>query len=137
MPGELTPEVACAWDMACQNYFTHKEVPANVQVKKVAWGMLDPCMQDCELQATWLDSDWAAQVRKKLLCSTQGTHAFVEWAAELQSVNALLTNKMSYLNKTSMRHQLEANMNDDLATDCRHEGVNDEQDLKRWMEKVK
>lgn len=153
--GELTPEVVRAWDMACQNYFTHKEVAEDVQVKKVAWGMLDPRLQDWymtnraaldamsfadymkDFRTNWLDSDWAAQVRKKLLSSAQGTRPFTEWAAELQSTNALLTGETCYFSKTLMRNQLEANMNDDLSADCRHEGVHDEADLKKWMEKVK
>ncbi|KAG1880280.1 hypothetical protein C8R48DRAFT_587911, partial [Suillus tomentosus] len=95
----------------------------------------DEYMKD--FRANWLDSDWAAQVRKKLLSSTQGTRPFPEWAAELQSTNALLTGESSYFSKTLMRNQLEANMNDDLSADCRHEGVHEEVDLKKWMEKVK
>ncbi|KAG2045749.1 hypothetical protein BDR06DRAFT_985737 [Suillus hirtellus] len=130
--GELTPEVIRACDMACQNYFTHKEVAEDVQVKKVSWGMLDPWLQDW-----YMTNRWAAQVRKKLLSSAQGTRPFTEWAAELQSTNALLTGETSYFSKTLMRNQLEANMNDNLSADCRREGVHDEADLKKWMEKAK
>lgn len=43
---DLTPENLCAFKMACRAYFQHREVPEDEQVKKVAWGIQDPQVQN-------------------------------------------------------------------------------------------
>ncbi|KAH7923200.1 hypothetical protein BV22DRAFT_1048325 [Leucogyrophana mollusca] len=46
MAGDLTPGVTCDWENACETYFLHKEIPNDKQVKMVAHGMLDPCINN-------------------------------------------------------------------------------------------
>ncbi|EGO04525.1 hypothetical protein SERLA73DRAFT_68208 [Serpula lacrymans var. lacrymans S7.3] len=134
--GELTLEAACAWDMVCCQYFMHKAVPNDEQVKKVAWGMQDVCIKT-ELRSNWLPADWTAIVRKRILNSTQGWCPFFEWAIECQFQNFLLCNTTSHLSNVLLKHQLEANMLDNLTLDCCHDKINDEKDLAKWIDTVK
>ncbi|KAG1854083.1 hypothetical protein C8R48DRAFT_610217 [Suillus tomentosus] len=80
-PGDFTPEILRTWEMGCQQFFIHKEVPVAEQVGKVAWGMQEPPVQEWylndqdrlnrltleaymkEVRAYWLPSDWADVTR--------------------------------------------------------------------------
>ena len=153
--GIITPETARAWERACRQFFLQKNVPEGDQVKRVAWGMHDPRLQDwylteqeeidklsfaeymSQLREKWLEADWQSKVRNRLLGTPQGVRNFYEWAIELQSVNALLRDDPSHLSLQQLRYQIEATMNDDLQADCLHENVNDEEDFHAWLQLVK
>jgi hypothetical protein len=75
--GEITPQVACDWETACETYFLHKAVTAADQVKMIASGMTDPRLRTWylnqratldagtfkdymkALRGAWLESHWA------------------------------------------------------------------------------
>ena len=84
---EVTPKQLQKWELSCQQYFFHKDVEANNQVKCVAWGLLDLWIQQwysidsghlntldfaefmVELCSYWLPSDWASDLCLKMLSS--------------------------------------------------------------------
>jgi len=153
--GIITPETARAWERACRQFFLQKNVPEDDQVKRVAWGMHDPRLQDwylteqdeidglsfaeymVQLREKWLEADWQSKVRNRLLGTPQGARNFYEWAVELQSVNALLRDDPSHLTLQQLRYQIEATMNEELRADCLHDKVNDEEDFHVWLQLVK
>lgn len=152
--GEISPEVFRAWEMGCRQFFMHKEIPEGEMVKKVAWGMQEPIIQDWylndqdrfnklsfadyikEVRAYWLPADWADSVRQKMLLSTQGQKPFNEWAVEVQSKNTLLRDSTSHLNDTNLKYHLESHMHPDLAAEYCTEQIT-ETDLRKWIEKVR
>ncbi|KIK41443.1 hypothetical protein CY34DRAFT_85364, partial [Suillus luteus UH-Slu-Lm8-n1] len=154
-PGDLTPEAIRKWEMGCRQYFKHKEVPADEQVGKVAWGMQEPSIQDwylndqdrmdlltfpeymAEFCAYWLPSDWDDVTRQKLLSSCQGDKPFSEWAVEVQSLNSLLRGTPSQLTELSIRHHLEAHMLPDLRTEYRAEKVKEIENFRPWLEAIR
>ena len=153
--GEITPEALHAWEMGCLQFFRQKEIAAKDQVGRVAWNLQDPRVQDwyvndserlnaltfaafmLEVRSYWLPSDWATMVRQKLLSSTQGDKAFHVWAAEVQSQNVLLRGNASHLSDDNLHYHLESHMNVDLIADYRSANVEAEQDLRKWIEKVR
>ncbi|KAG1793834.1 uncharacterized protein HD556DRAFT_1191829, partial [Suillus plorans] len=152
--GEISPEVFRAWEMGCRQFFMHKEIPEGEMVKKVAWGMQEPIIQDWylndqdrfnklsfadyikEVRAYWLPADWADSVRQKMLSSTQGQKPFNEWAVEVQSKNTLLRDSTSHLNDTNLKYHLESHMHPDLAAEYHTEQIT-KTDLRKWIEKVR
>ncbi|KAI9449465.1 hypothetical protein HD554DRAFT_2034239 [Boletus coccyginus] len=40
-PGEVTPEQLHKWEMGCLQYFFHKDIATDDQVKCIVWGLLD------------------------------------------------------------------------------------------------
>ncbi|KAG1789418.1 uncharacterized protein HD556DRAFT_1447033 [Suillus plorans] len=152
--GEISPEVFRAWEMGCRQFFMHKEIPEGEMVKKVAWGMQEPIIQDWylndqdrfnklsfadyikEVHAYWLPADWADSVRQKMLSSTQGQKPFNEWAVEVQSKNTLLRDSTLHLNDTNLKYHLESHMHPDLAAEYRTEQIT-ETNLRKWIEKVR
>ncbi|KAG2144235.1 hypothetical protein DEU56DRAFT_910589 [Suillus clintonianus] len=152
--GEISPEVFRAWEMGCRQFFMHKDIPDDQMVKKVAWGMQEPIIQDWylndqdrlnalsftdyikEVRSYWLPADWADAVRQKMLSSTQGSKPFNEWAVEVQSKNTLLRDTPSHLNDTNLQYHLESHMHPDLTAEYRTEQIT-EKDLRKWIEKVR
>lgn len=140
--------------MGCTQFFIHKDVPAEEMVKKIAWGMQDPRIQDwyitrqedldalsfreymVEVRSTWLPVGWADIVHRKMLASTQGQRPFSEWAIEVQSQNTLLRGTPSHLADVNILYHLESHMNPDLAADYHAENIV-EDDLCRWIEMVR
>ncbi|KAG2738432.1 hypothetical protein P692DRAFT_20709328, partial [Suillus brevipes Sb2] len=153
--GDITPQVACDWQNACETYFLHKAVDEADQVKMIATGMTDPRLRTWYLtqrtvlnagtftaymtafRNAWLDSHWAMKLRKKVLGSHQGTRPFYEWALDLQNQNALLYGNPSHLSDTQLRSQLEANVCDELTIRVLRAKLADSLTLKEWIEEVK
>ncbi|KIK36858.1 hypothetical protein CY34DRAFT_93677, partial [Suillus luteus UH-Slu-Lm8-n1] len=152
--GEVTPEALRSWEMGCTQFFMHKDVAENEMVKKVAWGMQDPRIQDwylvnrkeideltfdeymAEVRRVWLPTGWADTVRRKMLASTQGQRSFMEWAIDVQSQNTILRGTPSHLADANILYHLEAHLNADLAADYQAENIV-EDDLKTWLDKVR
>jgi hypothetical protein len=42
LAGDITPETARKWEIACTTYFMHRDIEAKDQVRMIAFGMLDP-----------------------------------------------------------------------------------------------
>lgn len=151
--GQITPEILRAWENGCTQFFLHKEVKDDEKVKKVAWGMQDPIVQDWylndqakfdaltfaeymkEVRTYWLPTDWVDTVCRKMLASVQGQRPFSEWAIDIQSQNTLLRGTTSHLDDKNLLYHLEAHMNSDLAADYHAEGIS-EPILRKWIEKV-
>jgi hypothetical protein len=55
-PGDISPDVMRKFELACLNYFDHKEVIAKKQVCKILSSFKDSCI-----------SDWIANERDQLL----------------------------------------------------------------------
>ncbi|KAG2335659.1 hypothetical protein BDR05DRAFT_1024893 [Suillus weaverae] len=148
--GEVTPEALRSWEMGCTQFFMHKDVAAEERVKKVAWGMQDPRIQDWylvnrkELDELTFEAYMAEvgpiqcddTVRRKMLASTQGQRTFLEWAIDVQSQNTILRGTPSHLADANILYHLEAHMNADLAADYHAEHIV-EDDLKTWLDKVR
>ncbi|KAG2138055.1 uncharacterized protein EDB93DRAFT_726219 [Suillus bovinus] len=152
--GEVTPEALRSWEMGCAQFFMHKNVPEEDMVKKVAWGMQDPRIQDwylmnqeeidamsfkkymAEVRNIWLPLGWADTVRRKMLASTQGQRPFSEWAIDVQSQTILLRGTASHLPDINILYHLESHMNAELAVDYHAENV-EEGDLRKWIEKIR
>ncbi|KAG1873487.1 hypothetical protein C8R48DRAFT_746187 [Suillus tomentosus] len=150
--GEVTPEALRSWEMGCAQFFMHKNVAEDDMVKKIAWGMQDPRIQDwyltnqeemdlmtfkeymAEVRRVWLPSGWADIVRRKMLASMQGQRPFSEWAIEVQSQNTLLRGTASHLTDVNVLYHLESHMNVELAADYHAENIV-EDDLRLWIEK--
>ncbi|KAG2737965.1 hypothetical protein P692DRAFT_20702742, partial [Suillus brevipes Sb2] len=153
--GDITPQVACDWENACQTYFLHKSIDEDDQVKMIASGMTDPRLRTWYLtqrailsegtfeeymtafKEAWLDSHWAMKLRKKVLGSQQGNRSFYEWALDLQNQNALLYGNPSHLSDIQLRSQLEANVCDELTIRVLRAKLADNLTLKNWIEEVK
>ncbi|KAG1801985.1 uncharacterized protein BJ212DRAFT_1487467 [Suillus subaureus] len=152
--GDITPEILCTWEMGCHQYFKHKNIPNKEQVGKVAWGMLEPSVQEwylndqehldaltfreymAEVRAYWLPSDWADITWQKLLSSTQGNKPFNEWAVEVQGLNALLHDTPSYLTELNLCYHLEAHMHTDLRTKYHSEDILAINEFHPWLKKT-
>ncbi|KAG1839529.1 hypothetical protein F4604DRAFT_1599551, partial [Suillus subluteus] len=152
--GEVTPEALRSWEMGCTQFFMHKGIPDEDMVKKIAWGMQDPRIQDwystnqeeidamtfkeymAEVRSIWLPLGWADTVRRKMLASTQGQRPFSEWVIDVQSQNTLLRGTASHLPDVNILYHLESHMNAELAADYHAENVVEE-DLRKWIEKVR
>ncbi|KAG1804740.1 uncharacterized protein HD556DRAFT_1226393, partial [Suillus plorans] len=152
--GQITPEALRAWEMGCMQFFLHKEVKDDEKVKKVAWGMQDPIVQDWylnnqeefdalsfkdylgEVRDYWLPTDWSDSVRRKMLASVQGQRPFSEWAVDIQSQNTLLRDTASHLDDVNLLYHLESHMNPELAGDYYAENIA-ETELRKWIEKVR
>lgn len=157
-PGDITPEVLCTWEMGCQQYFKHKDIPIEEQVGKVAWRMQEPSIQEwyltdqdrmddltfdeymAEVHAYWLPLDWADTradtMCQKLLLSCQGNKLFSEWAVEVQGLNVLLCGTPSHLTELNLRYHLKAHMHPDLQTKYCSELVAALTDFRAWIEKI-
>ena len=75
-PGDITPAVMCAFEMACFGYFEHKDIAEEKQVRKILAGLQDSRVQDWvsverdrfvdltytefmkEFRAAYLEKDW-------------------------------------------------------------------------------
>lgn len=153
-PGDLTPGELCSFKMACKAYFRLKEVPDNVQVERIVWGIQDPQIQSwyitnqtridvmsfrryiVELKRVWLPSDWERTTRAKVLSTQQGDKIFWEWAVELQGSNVLLQGTQSHLTEDAIQNQIEANCNPELSEICRNELIDEIGDFNLWLETV-
>lgn len=152
--GEISPEVFRQWEVGCRQFFMHKEIPDNEMVKKVAWGMQEPIIQDWylndqdrfnklsfaeylkEVRDHWLPTDWEDTVRQKMLSSTQGQRPFYDWAVEILSKNTLLRDTPSHFKDINLKYHLESHMNPHLGAEYRDERIT-ETDLHKWIDKVK
>ncbi|KAG0706782.1 hypothetical protein DFH29DRAFT_995651 [Suillus ampliporus] len=98
--GEITPQVTCDWENACDTYFLHKQVDATDQVKMIASGMADPRLRTwylsqratlnagtfsdymTALRNAWLEKHWATKLRKKSKLADDLT--LKEWIEEVK-----------------------------------------------------
>ncbi|KAG1758935.1 hypothetical protein EDD22DRAFT_956371 [Suillus occidentalis] len=131
--GQLTPEVLKAWEQSCNQFFLHRKTKDEDKVRKVAWGMQDPLIQDWYLNNQ--DRLDKLAFKEKMLVSTQGQHPFSKWAIDVQSQNTLLCGTVSHLTDIYLLYYLESHMNADLAANYYTEGIS-EKDLHEWIEKV-
>ncbi|KAG2063782.1 hypothetical protein BDR04DRAFT_1123035 [Suillus decipiens] len=80
---------------------------------------------------------WDTKLRKKVLGSQQGSHAFYEWVLELQNQNALLFCNPAHLDNTQLCNQLEANLCDDRTMPVLRAKLASILTLKEWIEEVR
>ncbi|KAL4062441.1 hypothetical protein V8B97DRAFT_1995826 [Scleroderma yunnanense] len=153
--GNITPDALRPWEICCRQFLSRKEVAAKDQVGIVAWNIQDPrvrnwYMSDCdrldalpfdgfmkELRSYWLPYDWTASVLQKIRSSMQGDKPFHVWATEVQSQNALLRGEPPHLSDKSLRGHLERYMHIDLIPDYRFTSIADEEDLRKWVQRVR
>ncbi|KAG0699569.1 hypothetical protein DFH29DRAFT_808912 [Suillus ampliporus] len=153
--GEITLQVTCDWENACDTYFLHKQVDAADQVKMIASRMTDPRLRTwyltqqatldagtfsdymATLRSAWLEKHWATKLHKKVLGLQQGSRAFYEWALDLQNLNTLLYGNPTHLSDVQLRNQLEANICNELTVPVLRAKLADDLTLKEWIEEVK
>ena len=90
-----------------------------------------------ELRRFWLPSDWASELRLKMLSSRQGSCPFHEWVVDVQTQNSILVNDTAHMSDANLRYHFEAHMHKDLAIEYCTSDAKDETDLCKWIEKVK
>ncbi|EPQ57924.1 hypothetical protein GLOTRDRAFT_37381 [Gloeophyllum trabeum ATCC 11539] len=138
-PGDLTPVILRKWYHACRVYAMHKELDADKQVSRVAWGMQDDRLADwyhnpeayhridqltldayiAEMKSLYLRDDWEDDLREEILKSAQGTELFWNWVNRIQSTNSLLKGTKSHLTDQSLRFHFEAHMNSETKRYCK------------------
>jgi hypothetical protein len=154
-PGDISPDVMRRFEHACLNYFDHKEVVAEKQVRKILSSFKDSCISDwianeherllelsftefmSEIRDGYLDRDWEDSTRRELLVMFQNNTSFRDYSVRVQGKNSLLLGTDSHLGDDKLRHRIEAGMNERLAKRCKAEKVNKVVDFKDWLAKVK
>ncbi|KZT18036.1 hypothetical protein NEOLEDRAFT_1152826 [Neolentinus lepideus HHB14362 ss-1] len=155
-PGDLTPAILRKWHEACRVYAMHRELDADKQVSRVAWGMQDDRMADWyrsdqeridklslsayidEMKTLYLRHDWEEDLRDEILNSTQGDGLFWDWVNRVQSMNALLKGTVSHFTDVTLRFHFEAHIHPDTKRYCRKETKNLKAlDFKSWINAVR
>ncbi|KAJ7453086.1 hypothetical protein FB451DRAFT_671505 [Mycena latifolia] len=138
--GEITALACSEFQDACTNYFAHKDTAAEKQVSIVLGCFEDmkvnnwtcPVVQRKRLTALsfpdfmgefrkkFLKANWMEATRAEVLSSRmKAAETFDEWATNLQSLSALLSDEASVdavkLDDKRLRHTLEAGMLPDLS----------------------
>ncbi|KAG2347974.1 hypothetical protein BDR05DRAFT_996297 [Suillus weaverae] len=116
--------------MGCIQFFLHKETKDEEKVRKVAWGMQDPIIQDWYLN----DQEHMDKLTFKEYLA-EGQYPFKEWAVKIQSQNTLLRGTTSHLDDVNLLYHLKLHMNSDLTVDYYAEEIM-EKVLHKWIEKV-
>ena len=129
--GELTPELLADFENGCLTYFAWKDVAADWQVMKIAWGLQDAHMQvwyraDCDVINTagftafmasirkhWLPAGWEHNVKCVILSSSQGNSPVADWIRLLESTNAVLVSTTSHLETANLRNHIETHLHPD------------------------
>jgi hypothetical protein len=154
-PGDISPDVMRKFEHACLNYFDHKEVVAEKQVRKILSSFKDSRISDwianerdrlltlsfaefmAEIREGYLDRDWEDSTRRELQAMFQNNSSFRDFAVRVQGKNSLLLGTDSHLSDDKLRHRIEAGINDRLSKRCKAEKVNKVIDFKEWLAEVK
>jgi hypothetical protein len=69
-----------------------------------------------ELTLLVLEKNWAHDILKAILSSSQGLQPFMDWKIEMENLNAILTTSApcKALSKDQLKVQLQSNLNPDL-----------------------
>lgn len=153
--GEFTPDIMQDFEEACTAYFESKDVDDAKRVRKILGGLRDTRLKSwistdrprlqalsfdafmTELRSEYLDIDWEPKTRRELLSLKQINDTFRAFSARLKRKNHLLRNTGSYLDEAKLRHQLEANMSEDLAKRCTDKELDKVVDFRKWENAVK
>ena len=153
--GEITPKVLARWHTAVRAYCNHKGIPEDERVMKVAYGMVDPRVQDwleeheaelalwsvaeymAALREEFLEKDWANDICYQLMNFRQGTQAFKPWYLELLALRSLLQGTAFAYNNAQLRSHIDANMSRDLRNMCVSANNHAVADYDTWIENVK
>jgi hypothetical protein len=143
------------FETGCLNYFNHKEVAPDKQVRKILSCFKDSRITDwianererlltlsftefmSELRDGYLDKDWEEGTCRELLGMLQHSSSFCDYTVRVQARNSLLVATDSHLPDEKLRHQLEAGMNERLSKRCKTEKVNKVVKFRDWLAEVK
>jgi hypothetical protein len=112
----------------------------------VAWYQADQTWIDAlmldeyltKLTLLVLEKNWAHDILKTILSSSQGIQAFMDWKIELENLNTILTTSVpaKALTKDQLKDQLQSNLHPDLRLSLSLEPAL-AKDLAAWAYKVK
>jgi hypothetical protein len=143
MPGTIDPVIFQSWNLACKRYMKHAAKTPEEIVSLVAEGMMEPRLVAWyqadqkridgltlakymeELAILVLEKDWDHKLRVQVLSSKQGKRPFMNWAIEMENLNAILLTSAPTraLSTDALKNQLEANLNLELLDDLCAEPV--------------
>ncbi|KIJ24709.1 hypothetical protein M422DRAFT_274461 [Sphaerobolus stellatus SS14] len=132
--GCINPTTLHSWYSACRRYMKHADKKADEIISIVADTMMEPRLMTWyqagqarinkltlnqyidELAGLVLEKKWDHKLWQKILASSQGDQAFIDWKIELENYNAILTTSSpSYaLTADRLMAQLNANLNESL-----------------------
>jgi hypothetical protein len=129
--GELTPELLADFENGCLTYFAWKDVAADRQVMKIAWGLQDTHMQVwyqadrdaintagftafmASIWKHWLPAGWEHNVKCLILSSSQGNSPVADWIHLLESTNTVLVSTTSHLETANLHNHIETHLHSD------------------------
>ena len=152
--GEITPQNARDYELACDGYFERKKIAADEQVAMILYGFKDACVISwvsahrdrlkkmdfpafmSEFRKGFLGNQWEQIVRRELNAMRQGSMSFWAFAQEVQAKNSLLIGTSVHLDDDGVISQLEAGMDERLALRVYRETFA-KTDLLAWLNEVK
>jgi hypothetical protein len=154
--GQITLLIMQSWTLACKHYKKHGRKTDTEIVSYVAEGMFEPRLvawyqadQACidgltldtyllELSQLVLEKNWAHNILKTILSSSQGDCIFMDWKIEMENLNAILTTAApaKALTKDQLKVQLQSNLHPNLRLNLSLEPVL-ATDLAIWAFEVK
>ncbi|KAF8888819.1 hypothetical protein BD779DRAFT_1644806 [Infundibulicybe gibba] len=154
--GDISPEVMRKFEYGCQLYFIQKDIADDAQVRHVLgcfrdfeilewmneeWSRIQALtFRDfmAEMRARYLEKNWEAGVRRKLLSSRMGKKTvFLDWCMRMRAMNSLLVGTESHLGEKQLMYQIEAGLEARLAQECILKNVSLDWSLNAWMITVK
>jgi hypothetical protein len=154
LPKDITPTVMCMYKNTCRGYFDTKDVAKDKQVHRILAGLRDNRIQDwvsihCErllemtlanflakFKMSYLSKDWEEITCIELLQMTQGEDNFHDFSVQVQAKNSTLSGTTSHMDKTQLRHCIEAGENTTLTLHCHLKKVVSQNPLAKWLEDV-
>lgn len=152
--GEISPQNARDFELACDGYFERKKIAADEQVAMILYGFKDACVVSwvsahrdrlkkmtfpafmSEFRKGFLGNQWEQIVRRELNAMRQGSTSFWAFAQEVQAKNSLLIGTTVHLDDDGVISQLEAGMDERLALRVYRETFS-KTDLLAWLNEVK
>ncbi|HEV7737766.1 MAG TPA: hypothetical protein VGO47_10405 [Chlamydiales bacterium] len=154
--GKIDPIIFQTWNLPCKRYMKHAGKQPEEIVSFVAEAMMEPRLISWyqaqqtridklmltkymeELVSLVLEKDWDHKIRIQVLSSKQGDRHFMDWAIEMENLNAILRTSAATraLTDDALKNQLEANLNPELQRNLGAEAVL-ATTLAPWMLEVK
>ncbi|KIM83633.1 hypothetical protein PILCRDRAFT_7047 [Piloderma croceum F 1598] len=152
--GTVTPQVLRDWEDGCNNYFFHKSITDDRQVRAIVLGLKDHRIGDwyrsaqavivampfddfvTAVQNKLLKDGWQHNLQKEILSSAQGKLPFDEWQNSLGASNSLLVGSTYHVTEAGLRNHINANMHDELSHECFDANAQQIATYKGWIDTV-
>ena len=132
--GRITLLIMQSWALACKCYKKHGGKMDTEIVSYIVEGMFEPRLIAwyqadqsringltldaylLELSQLVLERNWAHDILKTILSSSQGNRIFIDWKIKMENLNAILATSAPTraLTKVQLKVQLQSNLHPDL-----------------------